>query len=237
MGAVYKKDGKYLRCYEITTHTGVHRAVVWVEDLNRATVFQSIVPMWLRTCGYLDGAEELKATTTCLVTLGPTEEVKEQDIVNTNTNQVKGSTMKARIKQLHENAQLPEYKSGGAACFDLKAAMSESETVHVPGGGKALIGTGWAFEVPQDHVMLLFSRSGHGVERGIRLSNCVGVIDSDYRGEVKVALHSDYLPISVNNGDRIAQGMIIPVEQVSFDIVGQLSETARGDGGFGSTGK
>lgn len=90
--------------------------------------------------------------------------------------------------------------------------------------------------------MLVFSRSGHGFNYGVRLANCVGVIDSDYRGEVKVKLihdtgagNGDYL--SVSHGERIAQGLIIPIQKVSFEEVDALSETARGEGEFGSAGK
>lgn len=85
--------------------------------------------------------------------------------------------------------------------------------------------------------MMVYSRSGHGFKSDVRLANCVGVIDSDYRGEVKVKLTNDgneYM--QVNEGDRIAQAMIIPVEQVKFIEVAELSDTERGTGGFGSTG-
>lgn len=99
--------------------------------------------------------------------------------------------------------------------------------------------TGLAFEVPEDHVMLIFSRSGHGFKNDVRLSNCVGVIDSDYRGELKVKLTCDKIGwgLEVNAGDRVAQGMIIPVAKVSFEEVSELSETVRGTKGFGSSGK
>jgi dUTP pyrophosphatase len=87
--------------------------------------------------------------------------------------------------------------------------------------------------------MLIFSRSGHGFKNNIRLSNCTGVIDSDYRGEVQVKLASDDpdgAVFSVAHGDRIAQAMVLPIEQVSFEEVTELSTTERGEGGFGSTG-
>jgi dUTP pyrophosphatase len=99
--------------------------------------------------------------------------------------------------------------------------------------------TGLAFEVPEDHVMLVFSRSGHGFKSDVRLSNCVGVIDSDYRGELKVKLTCDKQGwgLEINAGDRVAQGMIIPIEKVQFEEVKELSQTERGKNGFGSTGK
>ena len=88
--------------------------------------------------------------------------------------------------------------------------------------------------------MLVFSRSGQGFKDAVRLANCTGVIDSDYRGDVKVKLQRDHaehdLPVFVDHGDRIAQAMIIPVEQAQFEVVDELSETQRGTGGFGSTG-
>ena len=85
--------------------------------------------------------------------------------------------------------------------------------------------------------MLVFSRSGFGFSKRTRLSNCVGVIDSDYRGELKVALHNDGKELlEISKGDRIAQGMVLPVEQVTFELVEELNTTARGEGGLGSTG-
>lgn len=139
--------------------------------------------------------------------------------------------MKLKVKKIHPSASVPEYATAGAACFDIQA---------LEGGmvkGRATFDTGLAFEVPQGHVMLVFSRSGHGFKEGVRLSNCVGVIDSDYRGEVKVALTADDWPLQISAGDRIAQAMILPIEQVQFEEVSELSETERGVGGFGSTGK
>lgn len=108
-----------------------------------------------------------------------------------------------------------------------------------------MCGTGLAFDIPEGHVMLVFSRSGHGFKYDVRLANCVGVIDSDYRGEVMVKLTKDYtlsdeddhsVPFSVRPGDRIAQAMIIPVERISFAEVDEISSTSRGTGGFGSSG-
>ena len=86
--------------------------------------------------------------------------------------------------------------------------------------------------------MLVYSRSGHGFKYGVRLANCVGVIDSDYRGEVGVKLTADQTSegFFVRNGDRIAQAMIVPVDRVEFEEVEKLSDTDRGTGGFGSTG-
>lgn len=136
--------------------------------------------------------------------------------------------MRVNVKRLDPAASLPVYATEGAACFDI-AAM-EGGTV------PAVFSTGLAFEVPEGHVMLVFSRSGHGFKNDVRLANCVGVIDSDYRGELKVKLAADGAPMAVAPGDRIAQAMVLPVSQCEFVEVNELDETDRGQGGFGSTG-
>ena len=142
--------------------------------------------------------------------------------------------MKLRVQKLHPAAQLPRFGSDGAACFDL-------QTIE-PGelgacGGTFAFRTGLAFEVPAGHVMLVFSRSGHGFKNGLSLVNCVGVIDSDYRGEVMVKLRNDSVyRFGFEQGDRIAQAMILPVPAVELELAETLSETQRGTGGFGSTG-
>lgn len=156
--------------------------------------------------------------------------------------------MDIKVKKLHPDAIIPKYATPGAACFDLHALAAQ--TTRLFPREKLTFRTGLGFEIPADHVMLVFSRSGHGFKNDIRLANCVGVIDSDYRGEVAVKLVSDDQKIGgslfgevedktilqFSPGDRIAQAMIIPVQQVSFLEVDELSETARGQGGFGSTG-
>lgn len=147
--------------------------------------------------------------------------------------------MKLKIKKLHPAAMLPTYATPGAACFDLYALPENDKAVPVCFGLPTTIPTGLAFEVPEGHVMLIFSRSGHGFNNDTRLANCVGVIDSDYRGEVKVKLTRDQSPTSYpifKHGDRIAQAMVIPLPKVTFEEVQELSDTQRGNGGFGSTG-
>lgn len=149
-----------------------------------------------------------------------------------------------RTKKLHPDAQVPTYSTAGAACFDLYAKdVKGFNKVNVPigPGETALCGTGLAFQVPKDHVMLIFSRSGHGFNSDIRLSNCTGVIDSDYTGEVMVKLKCDATdedapPFVVKAGDRVAQALIVFAPQVSFFLTDTLEETERGEGGFGSTG-
>lgn len=146
--------------------------------------------------------------------------------------------MEVKIKRLHPDARIPRYATPGSACFDLHSVNEEDSVVRhqLP----VAFRTGLSFEIPKDHVMLIFSRSGHGFNNDCRLANCVGVIDSDYRGEVLVKLSSDAsLGVSrlrIRQGDRIAQGMVIPVEQATFVLCDKLSDTERGNGGCGSTG-
>jgi dUTP pyrophosphatase len=138
-----------------------------------------------------------------------------------------------KIKLLNENAKVPTYATVGAACFDIYAASSCT----INALDRRDISTGLSFEIPEGKALMIYSRSGHGFKNGVRLVNSVGVIDSDYRGEVKVALRNDSCKaFSVQIGDRIAQGMIIDVERNEFEVVEELSETDRGAGGFGSTG-
>lgn len=140
--------------------------------------------------------------------------------------------MQVKIKRLHPDAVMPQYGSDGAACFDLHCIGGAYVTSH------QVFDTGLAFEIPEGHVMLVFSRSGHGFKNDTRLSNCVGVIDHDYRGEVKVKLRVDgeHGGLAVKHGDRIAQAMIVPYPKVEFIWADELSNTDRGAGGFGSTG-
>lgn len=137
-----------------------------------------------------------------------------------------------KIKKLHTDAIMPTYGSDGAACFDLHCIGSAYVDSYY------VFDTGLAFEIPEGHVMLVFSRSGHGFNNDIRLANCVGVIDHDYRGDVKVKLRCDSLRggLAVKRGDRIAQAMIIPYPKVGFVWAVELSDTDRGACGFGSTG-
>lgn len=143
--------------------------------------------------------------------------------------------MDIKIKKLHSSAQEPTYGTDGAACFDL---YSVSDTV-VHARDSAVVRTGLAFEIPEGYVMKIYGRSGHAFKHDVRLSNCVGVIDSDFRGEVMVKLANDNNDVAllVKAGDRIAQAEITPVIRVGFKAVGELSDTKRGEAGFGSTGK
>lgn len=147
--------------------------------------------------------------------------------------------MKLRIQKLHPAAKVPQYSTDGAGCFDIHAILDQPKTIFL--GESITIQTGLAFEVPEGYVLMIYSRSGQAFKHGTRLANCVAVIDSDYRGEVMVKLTRDYEidteALSVKDGDRVAQGMIIPVPRVEFEVCEQLTMTDRGNGGFGSTGK
>lgn len=144
--------------------------------------------------------------------------------------------MKVNIKKLNENAVIPTRGSEYAAGYDLYAYIpKQSQTI--PAGQTRLIGTGLAMEIPAGYVGLVYARSGMATKRGLRPANCVGVIDSDYRGEIMIALHNDNsVAEAVHIGDRIAQIVIAPFLSVEFEETETLNETSRGDGGFGSTG-
>lgn len=146
----------------------------------------------------------------------------------------------AKIQRLQPDAMVPTYGTDGAACFDIYAYSPNARTFMSP-NTPVTLSTGIAVEIPPDWVMLIYGRSGMAFKSDIRLSNCVGVIDSDYRGEIKVQLIRDALrdnmPHFIDHGDRIAQGLLMPVEKTRFEIVDALSATVRGTGGLGSTGK
>lgn len=152
--------------------------------------------------------------------------------------------MRLQVKKTHIDAIIPQYQTDGAACFDLHAigpVEPSSDGIAVTYGHPITVRAGLSFEIPADHVMLVFSRSGHGFKNNVRLCNSVGVIDSDYRGEVMVKLTADdqyaaHAPLRIKPGDRIAQAMIIEARKVSIVEVRELTPTARGEGGFGSTG-
>ena len=145
--------------------------------------------------------------------------------------------LKALSPKIGREIPVPYYATPGSAAMDLHACMDEPVTI--PAGGRAVIPTGIAIALPSpDYVALVYARSGLGIKHGVAPSNCVGVIDSDYRGEVMVGLSnsgaSDY---TVRPGDRIAQLMVVPVVQARVTLVDELDETDRGAGGFGSTGR
>ena len=143
--------------------------------------------------------------------------------------------MTVRLKKLDPRAVTPTYGSSSAAGADLYALLDAPLTV-AP-GETAKIPTGLSLEIPEGYAGLIYARSGLSVKRGLAPANKVGVIDADYRGEIIVALYNQSsVPQEVAPGERIAQIVIAPVLQVEFEECDDLSDTARGAGGFGSTG-
>ena len=144
--------------------------------------------------------------------------------------------MDIKIKKLTDTAVLPARGSEYAAGYDLYADCKESITIEPHETAK--IGTGLSMEIPDGYFGAVFARSGLASKQGLRPANCVGVCDSDYRGEYIVALHNDSCnPVSIKEGDRIAQLVFLPYLDVEFTKVDELDITGRGDGCFGSTGK
>ena len=141
-----------------------------------------------------------------------------------------------RVKKLREKATLPTYGSQWAAGADLYACLED--TVTIEPHQTVFIPTGLALEVPAGCAGLIYARSSMGAKRGLAPANKVGVVDSDYRGEVMVALHNHgMVPQMVEHGERVAQLLITPVLTPAYEEASELSDTVRGVGGFGSTGK
>lgn len=143
------------------------------------------------------------------------------------------------IKKIDENAKIPTYGSEFAAGADLYAVIhNEENKVEILPGETAFIDTGIVMEIPNGYVGLVYARSGLSCKQGLAPANKVGVIDSDYRGNIMVALYNQSNEVrTVSEGDRIAQIIIQPVEQFGFKVKENLSDTVRGNGGFGSSGK
>lgn len=141
-----------------------------------------------------------------------------------------------RVKKVHPNAKIPTYGSVEAAGADLYACLDTA--VEIQPGEVFWVPTGIALEVPKGCAGLIYARSSLGAKRGLAPANKVGVVDSDYRGEVKVVLlnHSNQ-PQTLEPGERVAQLIITPVLTPAYEEVEELSDTSRGAGGFGSTGK
>ena len=145
--------------------------------------------------------------------------------------------IKALSDKVGRDFPAPHYATDGAAAMDLCACLDEPVTLQP--GERRVIPSGIAIALPsKDYVALVFARSGLGIKKGVCLSNGVGVIDSDYRGEIAVGLVNlsgeDY---TVQPGDRIAQLMVLPILRPTLTVVEELDETERGSGGFGSTGR
>jgi len=139
------------------------------------------------------------------------------------------------IKKLNDKAVLPTRGSSEAAGWDLYS--NNEEVIQVEAHSTVMIGTGLAMAIPSGYFGAVFARSGLATKQGLRPANCVGVIDSDYRGEVIVALHNDSNEVrTINPKERIAQLVVMPYLSVEFNEKEALDETLRGSGGFGSTG-
>ena len=141
-----------------------------------------------------------------------------------------------KYTKLNELAKEPTRGSSAAAGYDLYAAI-DNDIIIAP-HTTVKVGTGLAFELPQNTFAAIFARSGLATKQGLRPANCVGVCDSDYRGEYIVAIHNDTdVEQTIAAGDRIAQMILLPYIPMVFEEVEELSDTERGSGGFGSTGK
>lgn len=150
--------------------------------------------------------------------------------------------IEVKVKKLRPNAQLPYQADSGSVGFDLRTDLFDEETqltvlktVLLP-NQQAKIHTGIAVEIPENHFMMIFPRSSMGVKKNLILKNTVGIIDSSYRGEILLFVKNiGDTPIEIDNGERIAQAVVIPYPAISYVESDTLSETSRGDGGFGST--
>ena len=145
--------------------------------------------------------------------------------------------LNVKIKRLHPTVTLPEYASDAAAGMDLHAAIDEPTVI--PAHSRVRIPCGFAIAPERNDIAaLLFARSGLAHKKGLAPSNAVGVVDSDYRGEIKVVLlNHGKVPQTVEHGERVAQFLITPVLTPQYEEVEELTDTDRGTGGFGSTGK
>ena len=147
-------------------------------------------------------------------------------------------SVKVWFKKLNDRASTPKYSTEYSAGADLAACMEEA--IVIEPGETQFIPTGLAMEIPEGCVGLIYARSGLACKKGLAPANKVGVIDSDYRGEIKVALHNHNGSgdaLAIENGERIAQIAIMPYLKADFEVAESLEETDRGENGFGSTGK
>ena len=144
--------------------------------------------------------------------------------------------MKVKYTKLREDAITPTRGSEKAAGYDLYANIDGNDSITINPGETVIIGTGLSFELPDNTFAAIFARSGLSTKSGLAPANKVGVCDSDYRGEYKVPLHNhSNIPATINHGDRIAQMVVMPFIPIELEE-GELSDTARGSGGFRRTG-
>ena len=143
-----------------------------------------------------------------------------------------------KVKKLYEDAIIPTKGSKYSAGYDLYAHIDEPGVIEIRPGMTEMVGTGIAMEIPFGSFGGVYARSGLASKHGLRPANCVGVVDSDYRGEIMVALHNDSGAVeTVSNGDRIAQLVIQPYYHLVLEEADELTDTDRSGGGFGSTGR
>lgn len=164
----------------------------------------------------------------------PSDMIRAAVAEATSPHSLESPMSRILFKKHLPNAIIPTKGSEHAAAFDLYAAAMDYDASNQ----QAIIDTGLTVAFDTGHALFLFGRSGHAMKYGIRLSNCVGVIDADYRGPLKVLLRSDSPNVfhSIQIGDRVAQAILMPVPEVEWVSVETLSDTVRGEGGFGSTG-
>jgi len=137
-----------------------------------------------------------------------------------------------------QSVPLPSYETAGAAGADVRANFPDAASVVIAPGGRALVPTGLRIAVPAGYEVQIRPRSGLALKHGITLPNSPGTIDSDYRGPLGViVMNAGDAPFEIAHGDRIAQMVLAPVVSAAFEVVGDLDDTARGAGGFGSTGR
>jgi len=145
--------------------------------------------------------------------------------------------MHIKIKRLNPNAKIPTRGSEQAAGYDIYACL-DTQTATIPAHKTVKVSTGISMAIPEGYFGAIFARSGLASKQGLRPANCVGVIDSDYRGELMIMLHNDTdEPKTIENGDRVGQLVILPYMTIDFEEADSLDETQRGAGGFGSSGK
>ena len=146
--------------------------------------------------------------------------------------------MKVKIKLLHPQAKPPAYIREGDSALDLFACLDE--TIKIPPGERRIIQCGFALELPEGYGMFIIPRSGLSVRHGVTVHNAPGLVDTNYRGEVRVIIHNEMRTFNesfeVFHGARIAQALILPVPHVEWQVVDELSESPRGANGFGSSG-
>jgi len=151
---------------------------------------------------------------------------------------------KLKIKPMYADVKIPKQATSGSAGLDIYIRLDEynengniCEKITIPPKGRVKVGTGLKFQLPANHVMLLFPRSSTGIKKGLRLQNSTGVLDEDYRGECMCFLENTTdEPVDIEQNERILQAIIIPYPKIDVEVVEELDTTVRGEGGIGSTG-